>query len=580
MKPQTLLLLLITALLAGAAGWFAGHRPAAPTATSAAGTGRKILYYQSAMHPWIKSDKPGKCTICGMDLAPIYEGDKGFQSGEGVVSLGSNIIQVINVQSSEVRRGLITRTLRVAGTLENDPTRRRVVSAYVDGRIDRLSANFVGAEVTAGQPLATVYSPMLLAAEREHAVLRHSMGAQPSADAQSLFAASTQRLRRMGLTDAQIEQLSSKSDSDSHTEVLAPLSGTVVERFVFEGQYVKEGDRLFDLADFSTMWFQFDAYERDLVWLRPGLQIDVTLPSVPGKVFAGTIAFIDPNLKDMTRSARVRVELANPLINSGGRPHRELSAQAYAEGAVRIESAEAVLVPRSAVLSPGGNPVAYVDRGGGAFEQRHLRLGRLGDQAWEVLEGVSPGEKVVTAGNLLIDAQAQLDITIASTPAPESTSTAPAGKASLTEPQRKVVGQILRLAVDLADALAADDVAKFNTRMSVESGLAAAIETAFPGSDPQHEALAAVRAVLPSVAAADLPAARKTFNAFSTAAVGLLRSARPLDVSLATLKIFRCPMTKRSFPGAPAQADWIQDKTPVRNPYFGADMIDCGTELK
>src|SRR5947208_13159469 len=170
MKTRLLALILVVAALSGGAGWFAArHWPAKPTEMPSGG--RRILYYQSAMHPWIKSDKPGKCTICGMDLVPVYEGGEGFDLGEGLLTLSSNTLNVINVQTDEVRRQPLRHTLRVAGTIEDDDTRHRVLSAYVDGRIDKLFVNFVGAEVVAGQTLAAIYSPMLLNAEREYVLL-------------------------------------------------------------------------------------------------------------------------------------------------------------------------------------------------------------------------------------------------------------------------------------------------------------------------------------------------------------------------------------------------------------------------
>src|SRR5438093_1097795 len=212
------------------------------------------------MHPWIKSDKPGRCTICGMELAPVYEGEKGFDAGEGVTTFGSNIIQVIHVESDEVKRRPLRRSLRVAGTIDDDDTKHRLVSAYVDGRIEKLAVNFVGAEVNAGQPLATFYSPMLLNAERDYVVLikqrSTSANAQLGVEHQRLVEAAAQRLKRLGLSDAQIAELPNKPESDIHTRILAPVSGTVVARHVYEGQYVKEGEKLFELADFSTMWFQ------------------------------------------------------------------------------------------------------------------------------------------------------------------------------------------------------------------------------------------------------------------------------------------------------------------------------------
>jgi Cu(I)/Ag(I) efflux system membrane fusion protein len=124
------------------------------------------------MHPWITSDKPGRCTICGMQLEPVREGERGFGGGEGVVTLGSNTVQVINVQTEPVTNRALVRTLRVAGMIDDNDTKHRRLSAYAEGRVEKLFVNYVGAEVMVGQPLAIFYSPSLLAAESEFLTLQ------------------------------------------------------------------------------------------------------------------------------------------------------------------------------------------------------------------------------------------------------------------------------------------------------------------------------------------------------------------------------------------------------------------------
>src|SRR5687767_5449641 len=148
--------ILFTAIIAGtgvAAGWFLARHsptgepmPAAEKKTSE----RKVLFYQSSMHPWIKSDKPGNCTICGMKLTPVYEGEQAREVEGNVVQLSTNSVTVLNVQTAEVVKRPLKRTIRAAGIIEDDDTRHRIISAYVAGRIDELHVNYVGAEVTKG----------------------------------------------------------------------------------------------------------------------------------------------------------------------------------------------------------------------------------------------------------------------------------------------------------------------------------------------------------------------------------------------------------------------------------------------
>ena len=167
MKYFIALLLIIAAL---AAGWFLRGNHSAATAAAGSSGERKALFYQSAMHPWIKSDKPGRCTICGMELTPVYEGAKGIDAtgGGDVVALTQNQIQVLQVRTTQAKVQPLIKTLRVAGMIDDDERRHRIISAYVEGRVDKLFANHHGVEVVAGEPLALIYSPTLLQTEREY----------------------------------------------------------------------------------------------------------------------------------------------------------------------------------------------------------------------------------------------------------------------------------------------------------------------------------------------------------------------------------------------------------------------------
>jgi Cu(I)/Ag(I) efflux system membrane fusion protein len=607
MKTKTILAVILVAGIAAAAGWFAAQRWSSRSSQGASNTNtsrqgaRKILYYQSAMHPWIKSNKPGRCTICGMELVPVYEGEKGFDVAAGTVMLDSNIIQVIHVQTDEIRRRPLQRALRFAGTIQDDDTRHRVISAYVDGRIDRLFVNYVGAEVTKGQPLATSYSQALLTAEREYAtILRQQTTATSELQdgLERMAAASRSRLIQLGLNEEQIAALLEKSSTNIHSEILAPMSGTIVSRNVYEGQYVKEGDKLFELADFATMWFLFDAYERDLAWLKPGQKVSVTTPAVPGKTFAGTITFIDPNLKEMTRSAKVRVELPNPLIETNGIQRRELYHKLYADAVVQVEIPKVLAVPRSAVLSPGAGPLVYIEKGIGVYEQRNVRLGRAGDDAYEVLDGLTEGERVVTQGNMLIDAQAQLHATASqgaadlehgalltrsstnASPVSDVTGQSTGSLPPLTEGQRQMAKEFLALADRLTASLAGDNLEEFNTQSRKTHTALPALVAAFEPNSAWRPFIRKIESAGHLSAANDLKAARKIFHPLSEAVVEFTKALRRQDPAFSSLKVFRCPMTKDAFPGAPRTAEWIQLQPQIRNPYFGAEMLDCGSEVK
>jgi Cu(I)/Ag(I) efflux system membrane fusion protein len=559
-------LLLLVTVVAGTSLLLAGCGKS-DSATSK--SERKVLYYQSAMHPWIKSDKPGRCTVCGMELTPIYEGESGIDAGGDMISLSETSVRVLNVQATVVKTQALTKTLPVAGTIDDDDSKHRVLSAYVSGRIDKLNVSFVGAEVKAGEPLAEIYSPMLLQTEREYRAIASSTNAE-------LQAAVVSRLRQMGLTPEQIAALPNKPADALTSEILAPISGTVTEKKIYAGQYVAEGERLFELADFSTMWFLFRAYEQDLPWIRVGQKVDVSTPSLPGKTITGTIKFIDPNLDEATRATKVRVELENPIVDG----RRLFAHRVYADGVVHLDVPEVLAVPRSAIIQTGPEAVAFVDQSGGGYARRVLQLGRRGDALVEILGGLNAGDKVVVNGNLLIDGQAEMNRSFAThPPTPEMTNTAAAFPA-LTERERQATKDFLTLMDALTAALAADDLKAFEAQAAKLHAATATLLEGFSATNAWQALLKPIGQAGHLHGFTSLTEARKQFHPLSEATVALAQTARRADNKFADVKVFRCPMTKNAFPGAPNRADWIQLKADVRNPYYGAEMLDCGSEVK
>jgi Cu(I)/Ag(I) efflux system membrane fusion protein len=558
---KTLLTIIITAVLAAGATWFilqkttSASGPATPTAE------RKPAFYQSAMHPWIKSDKPGRCTICGMELTPVYEGEKGFdESGGGnVVALTQNQIQVLHVQTAEAKTRPLVRTLSVSGTIDDNAMRHRVLSAYVDGRIDKLHVNYIGAEVNEGQPLAEFYSPSLLQAEREY----RQIGGE-------LRKNTALRLRQMGLIQQQIDALDQKPADLLTSQILSPVSGTVVAQSIYEGQYVATGEQLFEIADFSTMWFMFRAYEQDMPWIKPDLPVTVTTPSIPNKEFIGKITFIDPNFDEATRSTKVRVELDNPLVNG----RRELLHRLYADGMIALEAPAVLTIPRSSVIETGADAVVYIDQTGGAYAHTVIKTGRRGDTLLEVLSGIKEGESVVTNGNLLIDGQAEMNRAFMS---PPETMLVTAPLAGLNEEQKKSIADFIKVADAMAAALGADDLAKFNTASEPAMDVTGAMVKLLRSNVENLDDLDKARHFH---GFDDLKAARAAFHKFSVAATAALEPLRKAGQT-PEFQIYECPMVDQSIPGAPKKGRWIQTGgRSMTHPFFGKEMSECGKEIK
>ncbi len=536
----------------------------APAGTAAAAAGAPAAY-QCPMHPWIKSDKPANCTICGMKLVLAVAGKA---NAPGTVTFMPSMITTIGLETSRVTRQALSRTLRVNGRIDDDDTRHRIISARVPGRIERLDITYLGQKVEAGAPLATIYSPEILSAQRVYLErLRAGEGAFPVAER----AAARERLLELGLTEADLVAVEKSLKPSAVVPIRAPVGGTVVSKSVYEGQYVQTSDRLFEIADFSSMWFVFEIYEQDIPWVRVGQTVEITTRAVPGEIITGPVAFIDPNFDETTRTTRARVVINNPHPASLTGQDHVLPHRVPAQGRVLLESPAVLAAPRSAILDAGRGPVAYVDVGNGNFEARQLRVGRRGDALVEILEGLHEGENVVTTGALLVDAQAQLQseaaghvpggpVPVAPAASPTEVTVRdplPAAEAPSATASRDAddsdLAALARVAIEGANALAADDYA------------------AYRKSFPALAQVAANYPALPKLVAGDnLRSARLSFESWSTAVADLLKPHR----EHLGLKIFQCPMTPVLGKGR-----WVQRSQPARNPFFGSSMADCGTEL-
>jgi membrane fusion protein, copper/silver efflux system len=557
---KTFITIIITAVLAAGGTWVFKSRfqsSTAPVATAES----KPLFYQSSMHPWIKSDQPGRCTICGMDLTPIYPGEKGLDAtgGEDVVVLSSSQSRVLNVQTAEATVEPLVHTLEVAGMIDDDATRHRIISAYVDGRIEKLHVNYMGAQVQEGQPLADFYSPGLLQAEREYRQITGDLKKNTAL-----------RLRQMGLTLAQIDAVPDKPADSLVSQILSPISGTVVGQKIYEGQYATTGQEMFEIADFSTMWFMFIAYEQDLPWIKTGQAVAITTPSLPGKTFEGKITFIDPNFDEATRSTKIRVELPNPLVNG----RRELLHKLYADGEVKVDAPPMLTVPRSAVIETGPQAVVYTDQSGGGYKQVPVTLGRRGDTRVEITSGLKAGDKVVTNGNLLIDGQAELNRSFM-TPANEPV----AVEGEISEPQQKVIREFLTTADAMAAALAADNLDAFNKAAEPAMMTTGELTKSLAGLPVPKEKLAELDGSRHFHGSETLAAVRSEFLKFTMAATDVLGPLRKMN-GFPEMQVWQCPMVNQAVPGDEKKGRWIQTGgRPIQNPFFGKEMLDCGEQL-
>ncbi len=258
-----------------------------------------------------------------------------------------------------------------------------------------------------GDPIFQIYSPDLVSSEREYLLaLENRARARTGGDASyvrsadELLSAARDRLRLWGLDDPQLERIAREGRPELEIVTRSPVTGTVLKKNVIEGQYVKEGDELYLLADLSDIWLYVSVYEYELGAVRAGQSVTASVASFPGRAFEGRITFVDPVVDPASRTARLRVELPNA--------DRSLRPGMFANAELKVAAGTKLAVPKSAVLDTGVRQLVYVKMGETTFQPREVKVGAVAGDVVEVVSGLHEGEEVVTAGGFLIDSQAQL----------------------------------------------------------------------------------------------------------------------------------------------------------------------------
>ena len=378
-------------------------RPPAEHAHSAA-EGDEIAYYTCSMHPSVESATPGTCPICSMDLVPVMVAEQ----QTGIVVVDARRRQAIGVTTAPVARRPLSVEIRAVGKVVVDEARLVDVTVKYRGWLGRLYADTTGEPVRRGEPLFTLYSPELYAAQQEYlGVLASQRAARATAAperADYLVEAARQRLLLWDLTDRQIRRLEETGEAVEYIPIVSPASGYVVEKNVVEGATVEPGMPLYRIADLSRVWVEAEVYESELPLVEVGQLGEVTLPYLPGRSFPGRVAFVYPYLDGATRTGRVRVELANSELT--------LKPEMYANVRLTRDLGERLAVPEEAVLYAGERRFVFIDLGEDRLRPQQVELGVEAGDWVEVLSGLEAGDVVVTSGNFLIAAESRLKLAL------------------------------------------------------------------------------------------------------------------------------------------------------------------------
>ena len=387
---------LVIGLILGA--WIfsdSSNEKASPTANTQADTQKKQIWTCS-MHPQIHQDGPGQCPICGMDLIPLKQDDHNNQPDPNAVTLSDDAIKLAQIQTYKVAEAIPGQSVSLSGTVEPDERRSEKLTARFSGRIEKLYINFTGQKVFKGQKIAEIYSPELITAQRELQDAAQYKDQQPA-----LYQAARHKLELWDLTPAQIDNLEQMNGSASRFPILSPVSGFVQKRAVAEGNYVKQGQSLFDITPLNRVWIMLDAYESDLHSIRKGDRVSFTIDAISGKTFTAKVDYVDPFVNPNTRVAKVRVEFSNSNL--------QLKPGMFVNATIQTRSGDKarLLIPKTAVLWTGRRSVVYV-KNGNDFAYREIILGPESGDYYVVVSGLQAGDEIVKNGIFKVDASAQL----------------------------------------------------------------------------------------------------------------------------------------------------------------------------
>ncbi len=565
-----------------------------------------------SMHPQIQLPEAGQCPICLMDLIPL-ETNTEEDLGPRTIVLTESAAALADIQTTPVRRadadGDIKVDVRMVGKIAYDETTYKTITAWIPGRIDTLLVDYTGMTVQAGQGLASLYSPELYAAQVElldavKAVEALSSSPDPAMQksARATVTSARSRLGLWGLGDDQIRTIEQSGIATHHTRIPSPLGGVVVHKNAVEGQYVREGTKLFTIADLNRVWVSLDVYESDIALLSVGVPVDFTIAALPGRTFTGEVTFIDPVLNEKSRTVGVRIEVDNRdgMLKPGMFVHATAKVGIPPLEGQSGDGQDALVIPASAPMITGSRAVVYVKIPGRekpSFEGREIVLGIRAGDYYVVLSGLAEGEDVVVHGNFKLDSALQIQAKpsmmspdggvappghnhggMQGTEGMDESTSMPAKEptplADVPEAFRSQLKPLLDGYLAAQTAFAADD--DVAARREIHNTMTAldAVDMGLAG--PVHgswmDDAAVLSAALKTMAAAkDITSRREGIQNLTDLIWGALIRYGYQDER--TVRQFHCPMANDGVGG-----DWIQLDPVTSNPYYGAMMRKCGSE--
>jgi len=378
---------------------------------------RRILYYQDPMHPAYKSDKPGIAPDCGMDLVPVYSDDLGRtlasnqEAAPGDTEIDPAVQQLYGIKLAKVEKNTGQGTIRVFARVEADETRVYRVNLGTDGYVKQTQDDAVGNHVAKNQHLAVVYSPEFLAVAGGFLSANERSQGSPTAPKTNPTAGATQnlasaqaradRLRNLGMSDVQIDEISKTQILPEDVYVVSPTDGFIISRNISPGLRFERQSDLYRIADLSHVWIVAEVFGKDSLAFRPGAVVRVTMPDT-GESFKAVVSNVLPEVDPVTRALRTRLEADNPGFKL--RPNMFVNVE------VPVSLPPGLTVPADAVLDSGLTKRVFVQRSEGHFESRIVETGWRLDERVQILKGLQEGDVVVSSGTFLVDSESRLQL--------------------------------------------------------------------------------------------------------------------------------------------------------------------------
>lgn len=406
-------LAIVILLVAGVAVWAMRRaEPAGPSAAAAV----PADVWTCPMHPDIAEHQPGRCPRCQMTLErrqlPYPSGGANDGTARAGVTLDARRQQLTGVRTARVGRERASHTIRSVGVVRADESRQFEVNLKIDGWVKKLFVDYTGRFVRKDEPLFTIYSPDLRAAQQEYLLAVKARTESRAATLQSaleysgrMVEAAKQRLLLWEVTSEQIAALEAGGPAQGEATFRSPATGFVVDKQVVEGMRVMPGQMLYRIADLSQVWVEADVYEQDIDAVRVGSPATVTIDAYPGETWKGRVSSIHPLVNEQSRSVKVRLQLPN----RGTR----LKPGMFTSVEWPTAAAPALVVPTDALVDSGGAPIVFVAQGDGYFEPRAVKAGRRFEGQVEILDGLREGEEVAAAATFFIDAESQMRAAVA-----------------------------------------------------------------------------------------------------------------------------------------------------------------------